>query len=134
MTKPAQPVSNLTRYQTSSALNHLDGGAKVPPVNHIPGLRSVKSGTEDAAILDSIHIYCTEDTPANISPAGSHSNLSALSMLSSPGRAEKRSEPTIAEADVEQSNLLSIDSLTLSEDDDAIVAKLIESGMRKVRD
>lgn len=128
-----QPVTNLTRYQTSSALNHLDGGPTAAPGNHVAGLRSLKTGPEDAAILDSIHIYCTEDTPANISPAGSHSNLSALSMLSSPGIAERNYEARGVGANGGRVDLLSIDSLTLSEDDDVIVAKLIESGMRKVQ-
>lgn len=121
-------MSNLTRYQTSSALNRLDGGVAASSTSQIPELRSLKGGAEDAAILDSIHVYCTEDTPANISPVGSHSNLSVLSMLSSPGIPEKNCDSRV----VGSSDLLSIDSLTLSEDDDVLVAKLIESGMRKV--
>ncbi|XP_046736821.1 adenomatous polyposis coli protein-like isoform X7 [Diprion similis] len=130
---PTQPVSNLTRYQTSSALNHLDGGLTMFPGNHRLTLKGLKGGPDDTAILDSIHIYCTEDTPANISPAGSHSNLSVLSMLSSPGIVEKGCEPRIMEGNAGRSDMLSIDSLTLCEDDDVIVAKLIESGMRKVQ-
>ncbi|XP_046593776.1 adenomatous polyposis coli protein isoform X3 [Neodiprion lecontei] len=134
MTKPPiQPVSNLTRYQTSSALNHLDGGLTTFPGNHRQTLKGLKGRPDDTAIPDSIHIYCTEDTPANISPAGSHSNLSVLSMLSSPGIVEKSCEPRIMESNAGRSDILAIDSLTLSEEDDVIVAKLIESGMRKVQ-
>ncbi|XP_012260525.2 uncharacterized protein LOC105688636 isoform X2 [Athalia rosae] len=132
--KSTQPASNLTRYQTSSALNHLDGGVTNSPDSQILLMRNLKQGgADETAILDSIHVYCTEDTPAIISPAGSHSNLSALSMLSSPGIAENICDSKLLEENGRLSDLLSIDSLTLSEDDDLIVAKLIESGMRKVQ-
>lgn len=41
-----------------------------------------KSAIEVVAASDTVHVYCTEDTPADISPVGSQSNLSALSMPS----------------------------------------------------
>ncbi|XP_058807102.1 adenomatous polyposis coli homolog isoform X2 [Phymastichus coffea] len=43
---------------------------------------STKPDIDEIITVDSTRIYCTEDTPTFISPFGSQSNLSALSMLS----------------------------------------------------
>ena len=59
----SQP-SNLRRFETSFRLNRLDPAAITARVDLI-------------SASDSVHVYCTEDTPD-----GSISNLSALSMPS----------------------------------------------------
>ncbi|KAJ9593421.1 hypothetical protein L9F63_015047, partial [Diploptera punctata] len=63
---------------------------------------------------DALQTYCTEGTPANISHAGSHSDLSVLSL------------PETLE--------LSDDSSNFSGDNDSILAECIQSGMPKAQE
>lgn len=66
---------------------------------------------------DTLQTYCTEDTPAMLSNAGSHSDLSILSITSKPTRDDK---PEFSD-----------DSSNLSGDNDNILAECIQSGMPK---
>lgn len=67
---------------------------------------------------DTIRTYCTEDTPAMLSHAGSNSDLSVLSINSKP---------------VDDKPDFSDDSSNLSGDNDNILAECIQSGMPKAR-
>ena len=72
---------------------------------------------------DSMYRYCTEGTPANISHAGSHSDLSVLSF------------PNEIDEDLHHDHTgteLSDDSSTFSGDNENILAECIQSGMPKV--
>lgn len=70
--------------------------------------------------FDTVRTYCTEDTPAALSHAGSQSDLSALSVTSSKPTADDKPE-------------FSDDSSNLSGDNDNILAECIQSGMPKAR-
>lgn len=75
---------------------------------------------------DSMYRYCTEGTPANISHAGSHSDLSVLSF---PNEGDE-------ELDLEHTGImteLSDDSSTFSGDNENILAECIQSGMPKAK-
>ncbi|XP_057339879.1 adenomatous polyposis coli homolog [Microplitis mediator] len=111
-------TSNLIRYQTSTTLDRLETDRVVS---------SPKKGKADASD-DSVHVYCTEDTPAEISPVGSQSNLSALSM---PSILEDFEKPE--EEEGEGDNAVGNDgSLTDdSSDDEKILDECIASGMSK---
>ncbi|XP_034234963.1 adenomatous polyposis coli protein-like isoform X3 [Thrips palmi] len=73
---------------------------------------------------DSMYRYCTEGTPANISHAGSHSDLSVLSFPNE-GDEELHLDHTGTE--------LSDDSSTFSGDNEGILAECIQSGMPKAK-
>lgn len=67
---------------------------------------------------DAVHTYHTEGTPANISHAGSNSDLSVLSVASG------EAQPPEDESD---------DGSFCSGDTDSMLAECIQSGMPKVR-
>lgn len=69
--------------------------------------------------MDSTHNYCTEDTPALLSHAGSNSNLSLLTTTSNLKKEEK--------------NYLSDDSSNLSGDNDNILEECIQAAMPKAK-
>ncbi|XP_023289443.1 adenomatous polyposis coli protein-like [Orussus abietinus] len=124
------PISNLIRYQTSSALNQLEGanssiGEKTSPI------RKLKATLEAGTFPDTVRIYCTENTPADISPEGSQSNLSALSMGSSSSDIRSVGQGDLLKNESHR-NELSDDSSNLSGDDD-ILDECIQSGMPKIR-
>lgn len=73
----SQSSCNLRRFETSFTLDRLDSAFKRGGQN--VSLRNVTDRVDLVESLDSVHIYCTEDTPD-----GSISNLSALSMPSIP--------------------------------------------------
>jgi len=79
---------------------------------------------------DTVHVYCTEDTPADISPVGSQTNLSALSMPSVQEDVEK------VESDKSADNRHRNDSFdegsNLSGEDEKILNECIQSGIPKV--
>lgn len=71
--------------------------SKLPKKATIQSVFSVNNGKVFPAYEgsdDDVHTYHTEGTPANISHVGSHSDLSALSMVSAipPSRTEENSE------------------------------------------
>jgi hypothetical protein len=97
------------------------------------------------ACEDAVQTYCTEGTPANISHAGSHSDLSVLSLLGDGDETEVQKEEarlegvneaeepaTSGNGEVERPEL-SDDSSNFSGDNDNILAECIQSGMPKVR-
>lgn len=79
-------ATNLVRYETSSTLDRLV--ADVAAVSLSPSTK-IQNPVDVVVPPDTVRVYCTEDTPASISPVGSQSNLSALSMLSISGDIEK---------------------------------------------
>lgn len=94
--------------------------------------KSNKPAIEVVAAPDTVHIYCTEDTPADISPVGSQSNLSALSMPSVQEDVE-RIEEIKSSGEVEcHRNDLSDESSNLSGEDEKILDECIQSGIPKV--
>lgn len=96
--------------------------------------KSNKSAIEAAAAPDTVHVYCTEDTPADISPVGSQSNLSALSMPSVQEDVERIEEATSSAGAAEcHRNDLSDESSNLSGEDEKILDECIQSGIPKVR-
>ena len=76
-TTHSQPSSNLRRYETSFTLDRLDP-TRLKNAEQCSSLQKVTENV-DLVAFDSVHVYCTEDTPD-----GSISNLSALSMPSIP--------------------------------------------------
>lgn len=72
---------------------------------------------------DTTRTYCTEDTPAMLSHAGSQSDLSVLSISSKDkSGVEREDKPDFSD-----------DSSNLSGDNDNILAECIQSGMPKAR-
>lgn len=98
------------------------------PESKLPLPMSLNSRTAPAVVestvnLDSIRTYCTEDTPAFLSQAGSQTDLSVLSIDSS-------NNPSSRKPGLD----LSDDSSNLSGDnEDNILAECIQSGMPKAR-
>lgn len=86
---------------------------------------SKQANESNGVCEDSMYRYCTEGTPANISHAGSHSDLSVLSF------------PTEGEEDQDHLDRtgteLSDDSSTFSGDNENILAECIQSGMPKAK-
>lgn len=81
---------------------------------------------------DTVHVYCTEDTPADISPVGSQTNLSALSMPSvqeSVEDIEPLNKP-VEPLDCHRNDLY--EDSNLSGEDEKILNECIKSGMPKV--
>uniref|UniRef100_A0A0C9QMT5 Apc_4 protein n=1 Tax=Fopius arisanus TaxID=64838 RepID=A0A0C9QMT5_9HYME len=112
-------VTNLIRYQTSSTLDRLDSAVcQGRETSMKPKL------AHDVPVItpDTVHIYCTEDTPADISPVGSQSNLSALSMPSIMEDFEKPERESLNDLSDNSSN---------SGDDEKILDECIQSGMSK---
>jgi len=85
--------------------------------------RVPEAGTFD----DVTHRYVTEGTPANISHAASHSDLSVLSFRS--GKDEVQGEDTVRTRTTTE---LSDDLFNVS-DNEGMLAELIQAGMPKVR-
>ncbi|KAL0113058.1 hypothetical protein PUN28_012348 [Cardiocondyla obscurior] len=83
---------------------------------------------------DTVHVYCTEDTPADISPVGSQSNLSALSMPSVQEDIEKIvcEQDKLPETGCQRNNLFDENS-NLSGEDEKILDECIQSGISKAR-
>ncbi|XP_034948754.1 adenomatous polyposis coli protein-like [Chelonus insularis] len=122
---PSTSVSNLIRYQTSSTLDRLENiNISEMKQSNLSPIRS-KTTLDISTSPDTVHVYCTEDTPADISPVGSQSNLSALSM---PSILEDFEKPENLD-DVQ--NDLSDDSSNLSGDDEQILDECIQSAMPK---
>lgn len=80
---------------------------------------------------DTVHVYCTEDTPADISPVGSQSNLSALSMPSVQEDVETVETDKPAELECHRNDSFDEGS-NLSGEDEKILNECIQSGMPKV--
>ncbi|XP_043275085.1 adenomatous polyposis coli homolog [Venturia canescens] len=93
-TSSGDSTTNLVRYETSSTLDCLV--ADVAAVSLSPCAK-IKNSIDVVVPLDTVRVYCTEDTPASISPVGSLSNLSALSMLSISGDIEKDDRNRLSE-------------------------------------
>ncbi|XP_069674956.1 adenomatous polyposis coli protein-like isoform X2 [Periplaneta americana] len=124
--KPNQPKQQEgSRGSTTKSMNYME----------VPG----------GACEDAVRTYCTEGTPANISHAGSHSDLSVLSLPGDGDETEVRREETRLEGveegeehassgdrEVERPEL-SDDSSNFSGDNDNILAECIQSGMPKAR-
>lgn len=88
--------------------------------------------TIDTVASDTVHVYCTEDTPADISPVGSQSNLSALSMPSVPEDVETiELDSQSVEIDCHRTDLF--DESNLSGEDEKILDECIQSGIPKAR-
>lgn len=127
----------MARCQRTPALNRLEtpvSVASVPAASSetpAPAAKPTKTAMEAVAAPDTVHIYCTEDTPADISPVGSQSNLSALSMPSVQEDVE-RIEEAKSTAECNR-NDLSDESSNLSGDDEKILDACIQSGIPKVR-
>ncbi|XP_076636927.1 uncharacterized protein LOC143349497 [Colletes latitarsis] len=116
--KPVQPESSmLSRCQRPAVLN-----SSKPNKNTI-----------EVTAPDTMHVYCTEDTPADISPVGSQSNLSALSMPSVQEGMERIKEDKPSSEVESQRNDLSDESSNLSGEDEKILDACIQSGIPKVR-
>ncbi|XP_053982611.1 adenomatous polyposis coli protein-like [Hylaeus volcanicus] len=133
--KSIQPESsNMLRCQRPVVLNQLE--LRVPVANidtSVTASKTNKSAIEVVSAPDTMHVYCTEDTPADISPVGSQSNLSALSMPSVQEGVE-RIEKDKSSSEVESHrNDLSDESSNLSGEDEKILDACIQSGIPKVR-
>ncbi|KZC08828.1 PREDICTED: adenomatous polyposis coli protein-like [Dufourea novaeangliae] len=124
----------LARCQQTAVINRLEPRVPVTNVDTPATTTKVnKSTIEVVAAPDTVHVYCTEDTPADISPVGSQSNLSALSMPSVQEDVE-RIEGIKLSGEVEcHRNDLSDESSNLSGEDEKMLDECIQSGIPKVR-
>lgn len=111
--------------------NRLESHVPVASIEtSIGASKTTKTGMEIGVVPDTVHVYCTEDTPADISPVGSQSNLSALSMPSVQEDIEKIEQKSV---EIERHrNDLSDESSNLSGEDEKILDECIQSGMSKV--
>lgn len=125
----SQPSNILAPYQRNSMPSRLE--SHVPVEKSISTSKTNKTAMEIIVAPDTVHVYCTEDTPADISPVGSQSNLSALSMPSVQEELEKLDHDKSAEIDCHR-NDLSDESSNLSGEDEKILDECIQSGMPKV--
>ncbi|XP_033364970.1 adenomatous polyposis coli protein-like isoform X1 [Bombus vosnesenskii] len=136
--KPIQSESSnmLVRCQRTPVLNRLEPSVPVAVTSAdatVTASKPSKPAIEVVAAPDTVHVYCTEDTPADISPVGSQSNLSALSMPSVQEDVE-RIEEAKSSGEVEcHRNDLSDESSNLSGEDEKILDECIQSGISKVR-
>lgn len=133
--KPVQPEpsSMLNRCQRTPVLNRLESPVLVTPEAPAAATSKAKPAIEVVAAPDSVHVYCTEDTPADISPMGSQSNLSALSMPSVQEDVERPEEVKSSNETECHRNDLSDESSNLSGEDEKILDECIQSGIPKVR-
>ncbi|XP_014484411.1 PREDICTED: adenomatous polyposis coli homolog isoform X2 [Dinoponera quadriceps] len=131
--KPAQsePSSILAPYQKNSVPNRLKSHVSLVETS-IGASKTSKTAMEIGVAPDTVHVYCTEDTPADISPVGSQSNLSALSMPSVQEDIEKIEQEKSAEIACHR-NDLSDESSNLSGEDEKILDECIQSGIPKPR-
>lgn len=117
-------------YQRNSIPNRLESPAT--PVETPISTSKTNRTAVDIVASDTVHVYCTEDTPADISPVGSQSNLSALSMPSVQEDVEKiEPDNQSAEIDCHRSDLFD-ESSNLSGEDEKILDECIQSGIPKV--
>ncbi|CAK9818330.1 Adenomatous polyposis coli protein [Anthophora plagiata] len=136
--KPMQSESPnmLTRCQRTPILNRLEPSVSVP-VSSVDTTSATSKPTKPAvevvAAPDTVHVYCTEGTPADISPVGSQSNLSALSMPSVQEDVERIEETKISSEIGCHRNDLSDENSNLSREDEKILDECIQSGIPKVR-
>ncbi|XP_012138832.1 adenomatous polyposis coli protein-like isoform X2 [Megachile rotundata] len=134
--KSIQPESSnmLGRCQRTPVLNRLEPRVPVTSVNTpTTTSKTNKNAIEVVVAPDTVHVYCTEDTPADISPVGSQSNLSALSMPSVQEDVEKVEEAKPSSEVECHRNDLSDESSNLSGEDEKILDECIQSGIPKVR-
>ncbi|XP_052133591.1 adenomatous polyposis coli protein isoform X3 [Frankliniella occidentalis] len=124
-------IPSVTRKVLSPALTpgSTSRGASPATSRYTPPVRSHSAPNKQASesngvCEDSMYRYCTEGTPANISHAGSHSDLSVLSFPNE-GEEELHLDQTGTE--------LSDDSSTFSGDNENILAECIQSGMPKAK-
>ena len=125
-------ASTLVRYQTSATLDRLSsdasGSAKssnsTEEILSIIPERQVRLNIESVVPPDNLHVYCTEDTPADISPVGSQSNLSGLSALSMPSLFGDFGKD-------EMNRSYADDEDWISGDDEKILEECIRSGIPK---
>lgn len=112
--------TNLTRYQTCETLDQLETLEITEMTKEMSLTSPIKPKITNDVLPDTVHIYCTEDTPAVISPVGSQSNLSALSM------------PSILE-DTERPDVMSVldNTTNLSREEEKILEECIQAGMPK---
>lgn len=137
----SENIQNPTHSKSTSILIPCE---RKSPLNRPQPCVSVTSGESSAVskickapieivvVPDTVHIYCTEDTPAGISPVGSQSNLSVLSMPSVPEDIEKVEPIKSSEFECRR-NELSDESCNLSNEDEKILDECIQSGIPKVR-
>lgn len=112
--------------------NRLESHVSVASVEMSNGAsKTSKTVMEIGVAPDTVHVYCTEDTPADISPVGSQTNLSALSMPSVQEDIEKIEQEKSGEIEC-HGNDLSDESSNLSGEDEKILDECIQSGMPKV--
>lgn len=129
--KSVQPESSsiLVPYQRNSNPSRLE--SHTTPVKTPVGTSKNRAAIEIVA-SDTVHVYCTEDTPADISPVGSQSNLSALSMPS----VQEEIEKIVCEQDKTEINChrndLFDENSNLSGEDEKILDECIQSGIPKV--
>nr|XP_031829784.1 adenomatous polyposis coli protein-like [Nomia melanderi]XP_031829785.1 adenomatous polyposis coli protein-like [Nomia melanderi] len=134
--KSIQPESSniLIRCQRTAVINRLE--PRVPVANvetPVATAKTNKTAIEVVAASDTVHVYCTEDTPADISPVGSQSNLSALSMPSVQEDVERVEEGKLSSEVECHRNDLSDESSNLSGEDEKMLDECIQSGIPKVR-
>lgn len=123
----------LARCQRTTASNRLE--PRVPDASGdtpATASKATKNDIEVVAAPDTVHVYCTEDTPADISPVGSQSNLSALSMPSVQENVERVEEAKSSSEVESHRNDLSDESSNLSGEDEKILDACIQSGIPKV--
>ncbi|XP_019697613.1 adenomatous polyposis coli homolog isoform X2 [Harpegnathos saltator] len=132
--KPTQsePSNILAPFQRNSMPNRLESHMPVVSVETIGASKTSKTAIEIGVAPDTMHVYCTEDTPADISPVGSQSNLSALSMPSVQEDIEKIEQAKSVEVECHR-NDLSDESSNLSGEDEKILDECIQSGIPKPR-
>lgn len=121
---------NVLPYQRNSIPSRLESHAT--PVKTPIGTSKNRTVMEIVA-SDTVHVYCTEDTPADISPVGSQSNLSALSMPSVQEDIEKIvcEQDKSTKIDCHRNDLFNENS-NLSGEDEKILDECIQSGIPKV--
>ncbi|XP_020281440.1 adenomatous polyposis coli protein-like isoform X2 [Pseudomyrmex gracilis] len=116
--------SILVSYPRNSISSRSDPHAS--PVEATVNTSKTRTSMEIVA-SDTVHVYCTEDTPADISPVGSQSNLSALSMPSVQEDIETIEQDKSLEIDCHRNDLFD-ESANLSGDDEKILDECIQSG------
>ncbi|XP_078042764.1 uncharacterized protein LOC144473078 [Augochlora pura] len=124
----------LARCQRTGVINRLE--PRVPVTNVDTSATTAKANKNTIEVVaspDTVHVYCTEDTPADISPVGSQSNLSALSMPSVQEDVERIEEDKLPNEVECHRNDLSDESSNLSGEDEKMLDECIQSGIPKVR-